>query len=190
MWLSWRPLEIWVIWNRTQDHGQVVSQNPLYNHSVKVSPTVKLFNVHSSSQGGEIWANDPTKKPTKVTLFAMFLYNSENNKLKPIPNRSLVELSNCSWFKPFCRPFHSFVTAGLWSTLNLSYSSEADMRLDYQMLLKSHTPYLTGWILPWLQLTERTSSSLAIEHIASRIIAVDPSFGVLSVYFWNNWTSS
>jgi len=29
-------------------------------------------------QGGD-WADRPTLKPTKVTLFAMILYNSENN---------------------------------------------------------------------------------------------------------------
>ena len=40
-------------------------------------------------------------KPTKVSLFTMMLYNSENNVSKPIPNKSFVmfKLSHCSRYK-------------------------------------------------------------------------------------------
>jgi len=40
-------------------------------------------------------------KSTKIILFTMILYNSENNVSKPIPDKSLVvfELSQCSIFK-------------------------------------------------------------------------------------------
>jgi len=62
----------------------------------------------------------------------MILYNSENN---------IRDL------RPFCRPMFCFVTAVLWNILNLSCSSKHIMRLDRQLLLKSHPSRLAGWIL-------------------------------------------
>jgi len=46
------------------------------------------------------WSDRPPK-PTKVTLFAMILYNSGNNLSKTIPNKSYVmfEFSHCSRYK-------------------------------------------------------------------------------------------
>ena len=62
-------------------------------------------------QGG---GRSPHLKPTKVTLFTITLYDSEN---------SIRDI----------RPFsiHCFVTTVLWSILHLSYSSELIMRLVY-----------------------------------------------------------
>jgi len=61
----------------------------------------------------------PLLKPTTGTFFTMILYNSENS----IRDK-----------KPF--DVHCFVTAGLWSILHVSWSSELVMRLDCQTLLK------------------------------------------------------
>ena len=63
----------------------------------------------------------------------MILYNSESN-------------IRDTW--PFC-PTLSFLTAVLWNMLQPSCSSEAVISLDYQLLLKSPPPNLTGWIRPW-----------------------------------------
>ena len=71
-------------------------------------------------KGGAKGGDRPPLKPTKVTLFTMILYNSEN---------SIHEQGHFA--------VHCFVTALLWSLLHLSYSSEPVIRLDYQILLKS-----------------------------------------------------
>jgi len=57
------------------------------------------------------------QKPTKVTLFTIILYNSENN-IRDI--------------RPSCRLF--FVTTVLWRILHLSYSSEAVMTHETWLL--------------------------------------------------------
>ena len=67
-------------------------------------------------QGGSIGSIVPLK-PTKVALFTMNLYNSENNIA--IIGHFLV---------------HCFVTAVLWSIFNLCYSTEAVVRLNYHGL--------------------------------------------------------
>jgi len=66
-----------------------------------------------------IWTIDPLRL-TKVTLFTMIFYNSEN---------SIRDV----------RPFvvHCCVTAVLRRILHHSYSSESVMRLAYPILLKS-----------------------------------------------------
>jgi len=53
----------------------------------------QLFNLCRAELGGDCGDHSPLK-PTKVTLFTMTLYNSENNDIKP-----------------FCRPlvFHNSV---------------------------------------------------------------------------------
>ena len=78
-------------------------------------------------QGRAISPLKPT--PTKVVLFTIILYSSE--KTFAIKGHSV---DNC------------FVTAVLWSIL--SYSNEAVMRLDYQILLKLRPQKITGWIRP------------------------------------------
>ena len=47
---------------------------------------------------------------------------------------------------------HCFVTAVLWSILHLSYSSEAIMRLDFEILLKLSPPTLLAGSAPATQL--------------------------------------
>jgi len=68
----------------------------------------------------------------------MILYNSENN-IRDV-RLFVVRCLNC------------FVTAVLQSILHLSYSSEAVMRLDCQILLIAR-PKLSGWIRSWYDVT-------------------------------------
>ena len=58
------------------------------------------FGTHKRGSGRSRSGRLPPLKPTKVILFTMILYNSENNTSKPIPNKSLVmfELSHCSGY--------------------------------------------------------------------------------------------
>jgi len=43
------------------------------------------------------WVYCPQLKPSKVTLFTIILYNSENNISKPIPNKSFVMFEMFYW---------------------------------------------------------------------------------------------
>jgi len=74
-------------------------------------------------QGGAIGVIVPLKLE-KVTLITMVLYNSENN----IRN-----------VRPFCCPL--FCPSSFVKYTYLSYSSEAVMRLDYQILQKLFLPH-------------------------------------------------
>jgi len=102
-------------------------------HISSVSDWISIFGL-GSDQGGSRGRAIVPQKPTKVNLFTMILYNSEN---------SICDI------KPFSRPLFFLVTAVLWSIPHLSCSSEAVMRLDYQILLKSSPPNGTEWIRPW-----------------------------------------
>ena len=51
---------------------------------------------------------------------------------------------------------HCFVTAVLWSMLDLSYSSETVLRLDNQILLNSNPPKNTDWVRPCREPSRRT----------------------------------
>ena len=59
-----------------------------------------LYHLTGTDRGRRL-ERSPPLKPTKVTLFTLFLYISENNISKPIPNKSLVmfEQSYCSRFQ-------------------------------------------------------------------------------------------
>ena len=62
----------------------------------------------------------------------MILYNSEN---------SICDV------RRFCCPLFYHRSVAKY----LSYSSEAVMRLDHQILLKSPPLYIAGWIRPWIR---------------------------------------
>jgi len=74
---------------------------------------------HVSGRGGSsggALGQSPLLKPTKVTLFTIILYNSENNIRDT---------------RPFCRPMFYHCSVEMHSLLHLSYSSKAGMRFDY-----------------------------------------------------------
>ena len=79
-------------------------------------------------------------KATKVTLFTMILYNSEN---------SIHSL------RPFC--LHCLVTAMLWCILHLPYSSDTAMRLDQPNITETSPPNHAGFICPAVSFTGKNS---------------------------------
>jgi len=94
-------------------------------HSQQNLRILKVRGVKAGPDPAKRLGRSPPLNLTKVTLFTMTFYNSENN-IRDI--------------RPFCRTL-SFVTAVLWSMLHLCYCSEAVMSLDSPLtLLAGSTP--------------------------------------------------
>jgi len=67
-------------------------------HLASTQANLLFYSVQGRIHGA---IRQSSPKPTKVTLFTMILYNSENNTSKPTPNKSFVmfQLSHCSRYK-------------------------------------------------------------------------------------------
>jgi len=87
----------------------------------------------SRIQGGGRLERSYRLKPTKVTLFTILFYNSENNISKPIPNKCFVmfAMSHCSRYKAImssialsqqcCEVYFISQAKPLWDLTNKSY---------------------------------------------------------------------
>ena len=104
-----------------------------------------LYHLTGTDRGRRL-ERSPPLKPTKVTLFTLFLYISENNISKPIPNKSLVmfEQSYCSRFQSSivlpqrcCEVYFIFLTVA---------KSIGDLTTKYYWTPRP--PYVTSWIRP------------------------------------------
>ena len=89
-------------------------------------------------------------KPTKVALFTMILYNSEN---------SICDIS------PFA--VDCFVTVVLWSMFHVSYSSEPVLRLDKYYWNRPHQPFFLDPPVPAERLFNILIPSVLFAYIAS-----------------------
>jgi len=97
----------------------------------KTSANATRLKLRGRIRGGN-WGNRPLK-PTKVTLFTVILFNWE---------KSIRDI------RPFCGQL--FCHSSVVKYTSSLYSSEAIMRLDYQILLQSISPNLIDWIRPCL----------------------------------------
>jgi len=93
--------------------------------------------MQEQNQWGAFRAITPLK-PTKITSFTMILYNSESDISKPFPNKTFVmfEMSQCSQYKAIL--LSVVLSQQCCEIYFISHTvMGADMRLDYQILLKS-----------------------------------------------------